>query len=46
MRLQLRGGKLRFPGAELLMSLKAALWSVVIALLVYGVVLYARGDFA
>ena len=29
-----------------LMSLKTALWSVVIALLVYGIVLYARGDFA
>jgi hypothetical protein len=26
-------------------SLKMILWSVVIALLVYGVVLYARGDF-
>jgi len=28
------------------MSLKTALWSAVIALLVYGIVLYARGDFA
>jgi hypothetical protein len=26
-------------------STKMALWSVVIALLVYGIVLYARGDF-
>jgi hypothetical protein len=27
-------------------SLKMILWSVVIALLVYGVALYARGEFA
>jgi hypothetical protein len=26
-------------------SPKMALWSVVIALIVYGIVLYARGDF-
>jgi hypothetical protein len=26
-------------------SLKMLLWSVVIALVVYGIVLYARGDF-
>jgi len=27
-------------------SLKVALWAVVIAMAVYGIVLYARGDFA
>jgi hypothetical protein len=26
-------------------SLKMVLWSVVLALVVYGIVLYARGDF-
>jgi hypothetical protein len=38
--------RVHLRGARPLMSLKAVLWSVVIALLVYGVVLYARGDFA
>ena len=32
-------------GGARAVSLKMALWSVVIALLVYGIVLYARGDF-
>jgi hypothetical protein len=27
-------------------SLKVTLWAVVIAMAVYGIVLYARGDFA
>ena len=27
-------------------SVKMALWSVVIALVVYGIALYARGEFA
>jgi hypothetical protein len=42
-------GALRLPGGccgKDAVSLKVALWAVVIAMAVYGIVLYARGDFA
>lgn len=41
-------GEVRLAGAWCgrdSLSLKVALWAVVIALAVYGIVLYARGDF-
>ena len=42
----IRVSKVGCGADDLESTVKTALWSVVIALLVYGIVLYARGDFA